>query len=298
MYQCLRRRPGSQTSMRQVIGCAAVALLLVAGCRSTSPVKSPGTMTWAAYSDLQRSGRHPEWPYILRIDARRGALLYFGAAHSFNPAAVQNTTLEEEWVAFAPDIAFSEGGQPPIATSRDEAVKTAGEAGLVRFLAARDNVPTTTLDPSLAQQVAALSRAFTREQIKMFFVLRAVSQYVSRQGKTGLPKETERVLRVFTATPGLSGPPRTIDELEVAYVRLFPATTGYQDVQSTWFDPTASGTFLNDISRESNKYSDEFIVQLIARHVSDGQRVFAVVGGSHVIMQEAALRAMLVSKPE
>jgi hypothetical protein len=129
-------------------------------------------------------------------------------------------------------------------------------------------------------------------------VLRAVNQHVSRQGKTGLPKETERVLRVFAATPGLSGNPRTIDELEAAYVRLFPATTGYEDVQSTWFDPTASGTLLNDVSRELSNYRDEFIVQLIARHVSDGQRVFAVVGGSHVIMQEAALRAMLVSNPE
>jgi hypothetical protein len=146
MDQRLRRHPRSQTPTRQVIGCAVVALLLSAGCRTTSPAKSPVTMTWAAYSALQRSGQHPQWPYISRIDSRRGALLYFGAAHSFSPGDVHHTRLEDEWAAFAPDIAFSEGGQPPIASSRDEAVKTAGEAGLVRFLAARDNVPTTTLD--------------------------------------------------------------------------------------------------------------------------------------------------------
>jgi hypothetical protein len=144
--------------------------------------------------------------------------------------------------------------------------------------------------------VAALSRVFTREQIKIFFVLRAASQHVSRQGNTGLPTEIERVLRVFAATPGLSGNLRTLEELGAAYVRLFPPAGGYEDVPQTWFDPAASGTFLNDISRELSNYRDEFIVQLIARQVSEGQRVFAVVGGSHVIMQEAALRAMLVSK--
>jgi hypothetical protein len=254
-----RRRYSVRMSTRQVMGCAAVALVLCAGCRTTSAAKSPAIMTWAAYTDLQRSGRHPAWPYIVRLDSRpgrgRGALLYFGAAQ--------------------------------------EAVKNAGEPGLVRFLAARDNVPTTTLDPSLAQQVAAMSRTFTREQLKVFFVLRAVSQHVQRQGKHDLPKETERVLRVFTATPGLSGSPRTIDELQAAYARFFPEAGTYDDVQPAWFNPVSSGTFLNDISRELNNYRDELIVQLIVHHVSNGQRVFAVVGGSHVVMQEAALRATL-----
>jgi hypothetical protein len=276
---------------RQVFGWVALALVLCTGCRTTSRAKSSGIMTWAAYSDLQRSGRHPKWPYILRIDRSGGALLYFGAAHSFDPADLQNAKIEQEWRAFAPDIAFTEGGQPPIASSRDEAVRSAGEPGLVRFLAARDNVPTTTMDPSLAQQLAALSKAYSREQIKLFFVLRAVSQYVSRQGKTDVAKESERVLRVFSATPGLGVSPRTIDELGAAYARFFPQAGGPEDVQSEWFDPVKSGTFLNDISRELNNYRDEFTLRLIVQHVSDGQRVFAVVGGSHVIMQEPALRA-------
>jgi hypothetical protein len=77
---------------------------------------------------------------------------------------------------------------------------------------------------------------------------------------------------------------------------LFPTGGGYEDVQPAWFDPVASGTFLNDISRASNAYRDEFIVRLLVQHVADGRRVFAVVGGSHVIMQEAALRARLSSR--
>jgi hypothetical protein len=72
MDQRLRRRPGTQTQTqaltltltltRQMIGCAAVAMVLGAACRTASPVTSPMTMTWAAYAAFQRSGRHPEWP--------------------------------------------------------------------------------------------------------------------------------------------------------------------------------------------------------------------------------------------
>jgi len=40
-------------------------------------------------------------------------------------------------------------------------------------------------------------------------------------------------------------------------------------------------------------YRDVYIVRLLVQHVQEGRRVFAVVGGSHVVMQEQALRARL-----
>ena len=285
------------TSWRQLtrlLASAAAVLLLASACAARCPDAAPRIMTWPAYADLRARGGHPDWPYVLRIDAERGALLYFGAAHTFDPASPQVAQIEREWQAFSPDIAFNEGGLPPVASTRDEAVRTGGESGFVRFLAARDDVPTTTLDPSRAQEVAALARRFSREQIKLFFILRSVSQYVERLGTSGLSSEVERVLRVFGSTPGLGGSPRTVGEVSAAYARHFPGSGGgYEDVPSSWFDPVMSGTFLNEISRASNNYRDEYMMRLIVQHVGHGQRVFAVVGGSHVIMQEAALRGRL-----
>ena len=43
---------------------------------------------------------------------------------------------------------------------RAAAVGLVGEAGFVRFLAARDDVPVTTLDPSRAEEVAHLRLTF------------------------------------------------------------------------------------------------------------------------------------------
>lgn len=247
-------------------------------------------MSWSEYSRLR-----PEWPYILRLDSSAGTLFYFGAAHTFDPADAQFALIEREWDRFRPDIAFTEGGSPPIKRTRDEAIQSAGEPGFVRFLAARDNVPTTTLDPSRAEEVAELTRYFSREHIKLFFILRTVSQYVQRVGVSGLPQELDYLLGVYSAMPGLRGSPRTIEELDAAYSQLFPDRAGLTDVEVSWFDPVASETLFNEISRASSDYRDLYMVSLLTRHVADGHRVFAVVGGSHVVMQEAALRARVIA---
>lgn len=259
---------------------SALALL---GCGS----QKIAIMSWPEYSRVE-----PEWPYVATFQGGTGSLFYFGARHTFDPSDPQLARIEAEWERFRPDIAFTEGGSPPMQPSMDEAIRKSGEPGLVRFLAARDNVPTTTLDPSRAEEVAALSSVFSREQIKMFYVLRAISQYVQRGG-TSAESEAKRVLGIYVDTPGLSNSPRDVAELEAAYSRLFPGKGRHQDVPTSWLDPVFHHTFLNDISRALSEYRDARIVELLARHVQEGQRVFAVIGGTHVVMQERALRARI-----
>ena len=247
-------------------------------------------MTWPEYAQLR-----PEWPYVLRLSASRGELLYFGAVHTSDPDHPQLEEIEREWERFQPDIAFTEGGLPPIAATRDEAIRNYGEPGFVRFLASRDDVPTTTLDPSRAEQVAELDRDFSREQVKLFFLLRAVGQYVERRGETGLEMELNRILGIYAASPGLSGPPRSVEELAAAYEEWFPDSGRYSTVPAARFDPVASETFLNDISRTLSAYRDLYIVRLLTNAVADGRRVFAVIGGTHVVMQEQMLRSRVLT---
>jgi hypothetical protein len=64
-------------------------------------------------------------------------------------------------------------------------------------------------------------------------------------------------------------------------------------VPKKWLDPVERDTFLNEISRASSDYRDGYVVSLLVQHVEEVQRVFAVMGGSHVVMQEPALRGLL-----
>jgi hypothetical protein len=243
-------------------------------------------MSWTDYARLRAS-----WPYIIRVGHEPGELFYFGSAHVYDPKDPQIMQIEEAWNSFRPDIALTEGGLPPIETTREEAVVKGGEAGFVRFLAARDNVPTTTLDPSRAEEVAALNGQFSKEDLKLFFLLRGLSQFVGRSGHAGVGDELRRLLAIYNATPGLRGAPRTVEDVDVAYASRFPGQGRYEDVPQAFFDPARPGTRMNEIARASSDFRDAYVVERLLQQLDAGHRVFAVMGGSHVVMQEPALRS-------
>ena len=247
------------------------SLFLMAACATRPAPIMPWPDNW------------PQWPYIVTMDCRGGgALHYFGASHTYDPADPQVGQIEEAWKRFRPDIAFNEGGSPPYEKTIEEAVRKSGEAGLVRFLAMRDDIPVMSIDPSRAEEVAVLSSKFTREEIKLFFLLRSAMQFIARNGSAGVDAEMERILEIYDGSPGLRGSPRSVDEIR----RLYPA---YPVVPPDHFDPAKRGTLFNEIA--SSDFRDRHMVDLLTKHLRDGRRVFAVAGGSHVFMQEPALRS-------
>lgn len=287
------RTPG----LRAVVTVLAVAAALC-GCASPSSpeARSParGSREGGTLLSWEQTGElSPSWPYLIRIAGRRGELVYFGAYHTFSPDDPQLRELERLWQGFNPDIAFNEGGNPPVEDTRTAAVERYGEPGLVRFLAARDNVPVASLDPSLTEQVAYLGKSHPTERLKLFYLLRTAAQTRDRDGVEAVDGEIERVLEIYNRQPGLMGPPRTPGEVEDAFVRHIPDRGSYRDVPREWFDPVRTDTFLNRIARDSSDYRDRYMVELLSWHVELGERVLAVVGGTHVVRQEPALRRRL-----
>lgn len=251
-----------------------IAILLAACAHST-----PRIMTWAEYAK-----REVSWPYILRS----GTLLYYGARHTYKPDDPQIAEIQKLWSEFHPDIALNEGGNPPFAPTIEESVTKYGEAGLLRFLARRDNVPVVSLDPTRAEETAYLSKFFSRDRVKMFFVIRGVAQQIENHDPSKVDDELNRLLTLYGETPGLSGPPRTAVEVQ-DLLRSYVSDANYKAAQLSWFDPTRH-EFFSDMSRTANGYRDRYMVEMLQRQVREGQRVFAVVGGTHVVMQEPALR--------
>ena len=263
--------------MRRVI---AIAILLAACAHS-----APQIMTWSDYGK-----REDSWPYIVR----RGTLLYYGARHTYKPDDPQIAEIQKLWSEFHPDIAMNEGGNPPVAPTIAEAVTQYGEAGLVRFLARRDDVPVISIDPARSEEVAYLSKKFSREQIKMFYLVRAVGQQIQNHDPAKVDDELNRILGIYNDTQGLGGSPRTAADFAQIYRRYFPDAPDYKSAKMSWFDPTKHETPFNDMARIGSEYRDRYMVATLQRHLRDGERVFAVVGGTHVVMQEPGLQAQCV----
>jgi hypothetical protein len=255
-----------------------LALLLLCACAT----KRTGLMPWP--------DQWPQWPYIVEVPCGAGQLYYFGARHTNDSTDSQVRQIEDAWQGFRPDIAFNEGGSPPYEASAENAVRRSGEAGLVRFLAMRDDIPVTSIDPTRAEEVALLSRKFTREQVKLFFLMRSAMQFIERNGTAGVDAEMERILKIFDGMPGLRGLPRTVDDIRDLYPR-------YPNVSRDDFDPAKRGTLFNEIARAGSEFRDRHMIDLVVRHLREGHRVFAVAGGSHVYMQEPAIRSACGSTP-
>lgn len=254
--------------------------------------KKVEVMTYDEYIKV----RHP-YPYIVEIQFGEGALLYFGAEHTNDPKHPQIAQIEEIWKKFRPTVAYNEGGNPPVLKSVEEAVSRIGESALVRYLAARDKVPVFSLEPSQADEVAMLLKTYTPEQVKVFYALRQVPQYRNSKRDETIETHLNFVLGKWLASvPGLEGAPNSVDELEKSCLWLSPKLQDWREVPQSWFDPTKSEAYTNQISRLSGEFRDRHMIKLLIDEVRQGKRVFAVVGGSHVVMQERVLKAELESK--
>ncbi|MCY2953620.1 MAG: hypothetical protein NTU53_16820 [Planctomycetota bacterium] len=261
------------------------------GCRSIhhDQAKAVPVMSFEEYGRTPL----PPVPYVISLSDGKGQLFYFGARHMFDPADWQVQAIEDFWHHYRPTLAFNEGGEPPVMPSRDETVSRFGEAGLVRHLAKRDGVAVRSLEPSREAEYALLLEVFSEEQIKVFYVLRGVAQFRKSRNDETPEAFVAKVLAGFGGEPRLQGPPRSLAEFERSYARLLAEPADWRTAPDGWFDPAATekGQFTNWISRRLSEFRDRHMVGLLTGEVRKGARVFAVVGGSHVIMQERALRA-------
>lgn len=234
-------------------------------------------------------------PYVLEFTGRRGALLFFGAAHTYDPADPQVARIVGLWANFRPTIAFNEGGDPPTESSLAAAVSQHGESGLVRFLAGRDGVPAASVEPPLREQARALRAAgFEGEQILLFFALRQVPQHAARTGTPMQEARLQEVLRYFMRETGIAEP-ATPAALAAVCARRLPSLRHWSEAPQAWFDPVFERPpmFTNEIARRTSDLRDAWAASLLAARASRGERVFAVMGASHVVVQEPALRARL-----
>ncbi|HVF49560.1 MAG TPA: hypothetical protein VNA19_05710, partial [Pyrinomonadaceae bacterium] len=176
----------------------ALFFLLVAAHTLDAQQKTLTPEPLAACS--QKLISYADWPKVknpkfsLDINTQANArLYYFGAHHSSDPTEKQFAEIEAAWNKIKPTVAFYEGPNRPIAATRDETIKQAGESGFVRFLATRDGVPFVSLEPSPQDEARYVLKSFTVEQVKLFYVLRETARLRDRR------KLTEPELRTAVA---------------------------------------------------------------------------------------------------
>jgi len=281
------------TNVFQKYSIASIIVLLFAFSFAMAQEKDARIMTFDEYAKISHG-----YPYVVELQIGKGALLYFGARHIYDPKNAQIAQIEKLWNEFRPTVAYHESSGTSLSKTIEEAVSKSGEPGLMRFLAARDKIPALSLEPSRIDEVAMLLKTYTPEQIKVFFVLRQVPQFKERKNNETIETFMTTFLGNVSRIPGLESAPNSVAELDKSCLWLSPQLKDWRAAERSWSDPVASHAYTNQIARLSGEFRDLHMVKLLIEQVKQGKRVFAVIGGSHVVMQERALKAMSNAAPK
>ncbi len=244
-------------------------------------------MTWQEY--YSQPSRHK--PYVLELDTGKGDLCYYGVIHTVEPTDSQIGEIERLWEMFRPSVAYSEGGIWPVEASKDEAIKRHGEQGLLRYLAHRDKVTVKSIDPCRMEEALYLLNTFPPEKVKVFYCLRRAA--INRMMKRNL-EDTAYVTHILNKLSRLKecrDGPNTLAGFEERVSCYFPGLDDWRMVPLSWFCSSEScRRWTNVMSREVNDFRNKRMIKLLVREIKKGKRIFALVGRSHVVMQESVLR--------
>jgi hypothetical protein len=230
-------------------------------------------------------------PYVLEYRAGRGALLLYGAEHVRDPDHPQVADIASRWAAFAPTVAFNEGGTVPYTPDRRTAAER-GEAALLVHLAGQSHTPVATFEPPRSAEIAALRARFSDEQLALFYVLRLVRQESARGRIDSAEAVALDRLRLLRAS-GLATASSTITEFKAIAGRLLPDLQDWRQAPREWFSPSGTGRFTNEVAHASETIRNRHIFRLLVERARRGERVFAVIGQAHAVELEPALAAAL-----
>lgn len=258
---------------------------------AVSAQSEPEIMSYREYGKI----RH-ERPYVLEFKKDKGELVYFGAGHFYRYDDPQAAKLEKRFLEFKPTVVLNESGTPKAAETAKEAVEKYGEPGLLAFLARKYNVPIKSLDPPRMEEMKYIlgTKRWTLEQVFLFYVLRRVPENNKKTNPKKPEELVEEALNASAKMPGFDGLPKTIAEFDAVVKKNLPTVADWRAIDQKIFDPNPDlGMSTNDIADASVNYRGKFMVKTLAAEVEKGERVFAVVGASHVVKQEAALKKLL-----
>lgn len=270
------------------LACLAVVALSATSCGSR-PAGAPGRiMTYREYATV----RH-EVPYVLELADGDSRLVYYGARHSFDPSDPMHADIEARLAAMRPAMAFNEGGDPPTEPDRETAIRTYGEAGLLRHLGAKYGVPVRNADLPIEDEIRVLSATYTKRELLLFYVVRQLGSYNNMLAPPGFESYFAGALTYWGRHLGLHE--AGWDVVHAEFERVFGTSMVPERIDRDLTDPVRDEFLTQRISRDASIARDRHIVDVLVDAMRRHRTVFAVMGASHVVMQEPALRARIGS---
>jgi len=239
-------------------------------------------MSWAEYKKIEHT--HPV-PYIYKLQKGEKQFLYLGSHHSFDPSDSQFSQFsqfEQEFKEFKPEIVLTEGKiWPGKFPNAEEAIKAGAEMSFLSWLAHNTNIPTACFDASHEQELMWLQKKFSQNEIFAMCVLRA-----AQHGEKFMASEINFFQKLWPEYDCSQ------EHLEKLLANIFKRPIDITDKEfcNNATSPVDDFSILNKVAVESNVLRDTHMVKTILQMLQKHDRVLAIAGHSHAVIQEPELR--------
>ena len=248
------------------------------------------------YAELSDEGKEQQ-PYILEYEAEGQKLIFFGSIHTADPEHMQTSLLDRKWHEFINfdgphKHVLSEGNLRPVeGKNKIQAIKSDAESGHICWLAAKDNVPITSPEPSRENEINYLrNNGFSHEEIITYYFARQMLQWISYD-HINEPnwKEYAKNIELYASVHDWGSMNLSLSSVLKTYKEQTGRDFSKDDREGLYklSDPSQS-----PVSAASGRYRDEALYNVIKNKWQEGHSLFVVYGSGHAIVLEPALEVL------
>ncbi|MEK7579076.1 MAG: hypothetical protein AAB460_00900 [Patescibacteria group bacterium] len=246
--------------------------------------------------------------YIFELTSGNKRLVYFGSHHTNNPQDPMFEEIQTRFKELQPEIVYVEGMQE-INDHKELAVEKRKDTTLEETIKDGENLYTLKLaidagvefespEPKQFEVIQhLLGKGFSGGDIFKEHMYSIIAQYQRHYAKEKTLEGCKKYLEPYFSRFQKNSRWK-LEDLERVKQELFADldldATKYRDQVVPNPRKEAVQTIINQVSRNSSRFRDEYGLERIAEGLKNHDKLFVVYGSGHAVRLEPALRALLV----
>ncbi len=233
-------------------------------------------------------------PYYYLIETSENKRIYYvGTPHTYDQADPAFTIVKDQFKDFmtyqpgSNKVVFVEGWNTGVGNTEKDTIERYGEPGYARYLAHENNIEWTQGEPLQKYIYAELLKSFTKEEIMLYQLSRAV--VLGHNLKLNVDEYINTQINEIRKIVDWPDFDFSLENLKSLYEKYHHKKFDENDYDLFYQLYLPSD---NNVSGMFGKIRDVYMVKKINAYLSKQYNIFIVYGAGHAIIQEPALKAL------
>ena len=228
-------------------------------------------------------------------------MYFFGSNHTKDINNPQFKQLNDKWQEFLHEtvgkksVVFYEGN---IKTDEEipleKFIEKYGESGVMVFWANQAKVKLIRPEMKEEESIIELLKFFSKEEVFYFYMIRAIGQWQRMKVRKNFDDFINFNLNRYKNLFNLSSFDFSFENFKKINGKILGKEFNLEDMSLPRVSsPMFYDTKINEIARTLTTIRNVYMLNQIEKYWLDGYNIFIIFGGSHAVMQEAAIKSLI-----